>query len=38
VVAHGSPFQILGNHVFADALKKYFNGVPDQATLDRLPR
>jgi uncharacterized protein (DUF1810 family) len=37
VVAHGSAFQMLGNHVFAEALKKYFNGVPDQATLDRLP-
>jgi uncharacterized protein (DUF1810 family) len=37
VVAHGSPFQMLGNHVFAEALKKYFNGVSDQATLDRLP-
>ncbi len=36
VVAHGPQFQRLGNHVFADALKKYFNGVPDQATLDRL--
>ena len=36
VVAHGSPFQMLGNHVFADALKKYFNEVPDQATLDLL--
>jgi uncharacterized protein (DUF1810 family) len=37
VVAHGSPLQMLGNHLFADALKKYFNGAPDQATLDRLP-
>jgi len=36
VVAHGPPFQILGNHVFADALAKYFNGIPDQSTLDRL--
>jgi uncharacterized protein (DUF1810 family) len=25
-----------GPSVFADALGKYFNGVPDQATLDRL--
>jgi uncharacterized protein (DUF1810 family) len=37
VVAHGPPLQILGNHVFADALTKYFKGIPDQATLDRLP-
>jgi uncharacterized protein (DUF1810 family) len=37
VVAHGPPFQRLGNHVFADALTKYFNGLPDQATLDGLP-
>jgi uncharacterized protein (DUF1810 family) len=37
VVAHGPPFQRLGNHVFADALAKYFNGIPDQATIDRLP-
>jgi uncharacterized protein (DUF1810 family) len=37
VVQHGSPFQMLGNHVFAAALKKYFNGKPDQATIDRLP-
>jgi uncharacterized protein (DUF1810 family) len=36
IVANGSPFQMLGNHVFAEALKKYFNGVPDQATIDRL--
>jgi uncharacterized protein (DUF1810 family) len=36
VVGHGSPFQMLGNHVFADALAKYFNGVPDKATIDRL--
>jgi len=36
VVAHGPPLQRLGNHVFADALAKYFNGIPDQATLDRL--
>lgn len=36
VVGHGHRFQILGNHVFADALAKYFNGIPDQATLDRL--
>lgn len=35
-VAHGPAFQMLGNHVFADALAKYFNGVPDQATVDRL--
>ena len=26
-----------GPSVFAEALTKYFNGVPDQATLDRLP-
>ena len=25
-----------GPSVFAEALSKYFNGVPDQATLDRL--
>ena len=25
-----------GPSVFAEALTKYFNGVPDQATLDRL--
>jgi uncharacterized protein (DUF1810 family) len=37
VVAHGPPLQMLGNHVFADALTKYFKGKPDQATLDRLP-
>ena len=37
VVAHGPPLQMLGNHVFADALTKYFKGIPDQATLDRLP-
>jgi uncharacterized protein (DUF1810 family) len=36
VVAHGPTFQRLGNHVFADALTKYFKGIPDQATLDRL--
>jgi uncharacterized protein (DUF1810 family) len=36
VVGQGPRFQILGNHVFADALAKYFNGKPDQATLDRL--
>jgi uncharacterized protein (DUF1810 family) len=36
VVAHGPPFQRLGNHVFADALAKYFDGKPDQATIDRL--
>jgi uncharacterized protein (DUF1810 family) len=36
LVANGPPFQMLGNHVFADALAKYFKGVPDQATLDRL--
>jgi uncharacterized protein (DUF1810 family) len=35
-VEHGPPFQRLGNHVFAEALAKYFNGKPDQATLDRL--
>jgi uncharacterized protein (DUF1810 family) len=37
VVAHGPRLQMLGNHVFADALTKYFKGKPDQATLDRLP-
>jgi uncharacterized protein (DUF1810 family) len=26
------------NQVFANALTKYFNGVADQATLDRLPK
>jgi uncharacterized protein (DUF1810 family) len=26
-----------GPSLFADALTKYFNGVPDRATLDRLP-
>jgi uncharacterized protein (DUF1810 family) len=36
VVAHGPPLQILGNHVFAAALDKYFNAKSDQATLDRL--
>jgi uncharacterized protein (DUF1810 family) len=36
VVANGPPLQLLGNHVFADALTKYFKGIPDQATLDRL--
>jgi uncharacterized protein (DUF1810 family) len=36
VVAHGSGLQMPGHHVFADALKKYFNGAADQATLDRL--
>ncbi len=36
VVAHGPPFQSLGNHVFADALTKYFSGIPDKVTLDRL--
>lgn len=37
VVAHGPRLQRLGNHVFADALTKYFKGIQDQATLDRLP-
>jgi uncharacterized protein (DUF1810 family) len=27
-----------GPSVFAEALTKHFNGVPDQATLERLPR
>jgi uncharacterized protein (DUF1810 family) len=36
VVAHGPPLQILGNHVFAAALGKYFDGKSDQATLNRL--
>jgi uncharacterized protein (DUF1810 family) len=38
VVEHGPPFQRLGSHVFADALAKYFDGKPDQATIDRLQR
>jgi len=36
VVAHGPSFQVLGNHVFAAALAKYFDGKSDQATIDRL--
>jgi uncharacterized protein (DUF1810 family) len=35
-VTHGPAFQMLGSHVFSDALAKYFNGVPDKATIDRL--
>ncbi len=35
-VSHGPLMTALDNQVFADALAKYFNGVPDQATLDRL--
>jgi uncharacterized protein (DUF1810 family) len=35
-VEHGSKMQMLGNHVFAEALKKYFNGQADQATISRL--
>lgn len=38
VVASGPPLQMLGNHVFAHALAKYFDGMPDQATIDRLQR
>jgi hypothetical protein len=28
---------MLGNHIFAEALTRYFKTIPDQATLDRLP-
>jgi uncharacterized protein (DUF1810 family) len=35
-VEHGPAMQMLGNHVFAEALKRYFHGQPDQATISRL--
>ena len=35
--SRGASDDSAGNDVFAEALTKYFNGVPDQATLDRLP-
>jgi uncharacterized protein (DUF1810 family) len=35
-IAHGPAMQMLGNQVFAEALAKYFNGVPDQATIGML--
>ena len=35
--SRGASDESAGNDVFAQALTKYFNGVPDQATLDRLP-
>ena len=35
--SRGSSDQSSGNEVFAEALTKYFDGIPDQATLDRLP-
>jgi uncharacterized protein (DUF1810 family) len=35
-VSHGPSHDRPDNQVFADALAKYFDGVPDQATLDRL--
>jgi uncharacterized protein (DUF1810 family) len=35
-VEHGPAMQLLGNHVFADALTKYFQGKPDAATISRL--
>jgi uncharacterized protein (DUF1810 family) len=37
VASRGAMDASAGNHVFADALAKYFDGVPDQATMDRLP-
>ena len=36
IIARGPATQRLPNRVFADALAKYFNGVADQATVDRL--
>jgi uncharacterized protein (DUF1810 family) len=35
-VSHVASDYTTGNRVFADALAKYFDRVPDQATLDRL--
>ena len=35
-IADGPAMQMLGNHVFREALQKYFNGFQDQATLSRL--
>ncbi len=35
--SRGSSDQSSGNEVFAEALTKYFDGIPDRATLDRLP-
>jgi uncharacterized protein (DUF1810 family) len=35
-VSHVASDYTTGNRVFADALAKYFDGAPDQATLDRL--
>jgi uncharacterized protein (DUF1810 family) len=35
-VAHGPSHRSPDDQVFAEALAKYFDGVPDQATLDRL--
>lgn len=35
-VEHGPEMQMLGNHVFAEALKRYFHGKPDQSTISRL--
>jgi len=36
--SRGSSDRSAGNDVFAEALTKYFDGVPDRATLDRLPQ
>lgn len=35
-VEHGSEMQLLGNHVFAEALKRHFGGQPDNGTISRL--
>jgi uncharacterized protein (DUF1810 family) len=35
-VAHGPAMQMLGNDVFAKAIVKYFDGLPDRATILRL--
>jgi uncharacterized protein (DUF1810 family) len=35
-VEHGPAMQMLGSHVFAEALTKYFGGQPDAATISRL--
>jgi uncharacterized protein (DUF1810 family) len=37
VASRGAVDASAGNHVFADALAKYFDGVPDPATMERLP-
>lgn len=35
-IEHGPAMQMLGNHLFAEALSRYFNGALDQATISRL--